>query len=738
MKFVEEIEDRIELDTIQGESHEMGIELNAKAFQILSANLYKNKVRAVIRELSTNAWDAHVDAGTEDVPFDVQLPTLFDNTFRIRDYGTGMDEKTIFEVFNCMFRSTKTDTNKATGMLGLGSKTPFAYTDQVTWVSYTDGVKKVYNSLVGASGRPSMRLVHAEETDEPNGLEIMFTVDSEDCYNFESEAKIVYPWFRRGAMPKFLNTNLKAEDLHAKLEKVADNAYIMRDSTCFPSTEYSVYVIQGNVAYPLEDKFMSPEVKEVSNALNPKPSGYGYTYGQKQLLFLEVPIGTVDFVPSREQLTGSEANYERINPHIENLMEQFLDHYRKEMVDVHTDLQALKYRYENRDSLNEFFFNKICKEKDLDVRFKHKVYNTPDFTSLLHKLGAENSHIDGKPTGRDKWGHDNLFEIDMRAFIDKDGKKTGEVRKRISCIDHDKVMSTSAYLSLVLVDDTKRYRSKMKNYFSSTSRFIVLKNSDEYPDLVTKLEGALGHLCKVVRTSDMPDVYKQRAKNGNRTRYRWFNNLRLPMGSKDLKTLDDMGVDPDEEFYYVKQHNNHVCGASFGHFSRDVFKKMFHAGLVETEQLVAIALSRDEEKLQKAFPNAKPLFETVKEAFEDSYTRDEMAEEAVFSQSLWKYSDNFDKLNKIFAGLDDEEILEYNLGEEFIKARDGMKGNVYDAMIQIVNVRAIFQDLPTSEDSYGSKYIDTVVDNEYPIIDSISSYRITGKIPENLRAMLRK
>ena len=47
------------------------IEATAKAFSILSDQLYSNKVRAVIRELSTNAYDSHVDAGNGSKSFEV-------------------------------------------------------------------------------------------------------------------------------------------------------------------------------------------------------------------------------------------------------------------------------------------------------------------------------------------------------------------------------------------------------------------------------------------------------------------------------------------------------------------------------------------------------------------------------------------------------------------------------------------------------------------------------------------
>ena len=62
------------------------IEATAKAFSILADQLYSNKVRAVISELSTNAYDSHVDAGNGSKPFEVHLPSNMEPTFSVRDY----------------------------------------------------------------------------------------------------------------------------------------------------------------------------------------------------------------------------------------------------------------------------------------------------------------------------------------------------------------------------------------------------------------------------------------------------------------------------------------------------------------------------------------------------------------------------------------------------------------------------------------------------------------------------
>ena len=43
------------------EESKFSIEASAKAFFILSDGLYSNKIKAVVRELSTNAYDSHVE-----------------------------------------------------------------------------------------------------------------------------------------------------------------------------------------------------------------------------------------------------------------------------------------------------------------------------------------------------------------------------------------------------------------------------------------------------------------------------------------------------------------------------------------------------------------------------------------------------------------------------------------------------------------------------------------------------
>ena len=107
------------------------INASSKAFKILSSGLYQNKIRAIVRELSTNALDAHIEAKNSD-PFVVHLPTSFEPFFSIQDFGTGLSEEDVLNLYTSYFSSTKTSSDDYIGALGLGSKSPFSYVDSFT------------------------------------------------------------------------------------------------------------------------------------------------------------------------------------------------------------------------------------------------------------------------------------------------------------------------------------------------------------------------------------------------------------------------------------------------------------------------------------------------------------------------------------------------------------------------------------------------------------------------------
>ena len=285
------------------------IEATAKAFKILSDGLYSNKIKAVVRELSTNAYDSHVDAGCREKPFEVQLPTRLDPTFSIRDYGTGLSYEDCMDLYTTYFRSNRTDSNDAVGCLGLGSKSPFAYADQFLVESFFNGTHYTFSSYQGDNGEPVFALLESQETSQPNGLKVTLAVKEDDCWDFEDEAKNIYQHFN--VRP---NVNLDIEYQEREVLVNGNNWKIYKSG-------YDNNVIMGQVCYPIDlDQF---EYGTETYKLLDNCNGFEIT----------VNIGDVDITPSRESLSYNNRTKENLFTILQEALAELSDNISKSVSD---------------------------------------------------------------------------------------------------------------------------------------------------------------------------------------------------------------------------------------------------------------------------------------------------------------------------------------------------------------------------------------------------------------------
>ena len=82
-----------------GESSNFRIAMNAKAFRVLSDNMYQDKIGSIVRELSCNAADSHTMAKNTDRAITIHVPDQFEPWFTVRDYGVGLSPESITNVF---------------------------------------------------------------------------------------------------------------------------------------------------------------------------------------------------------------------------------------------------------------------------------------------------------------------------------------------------------------------------------------------------------------------------------------------------------------------------------------------------------------------------------------------------------------------------------------------------------------------------------------------------------------
>ena len=250
-------------------------------------DLYSDPELAVIREYSTNAVDSHAEAGHSD-PIEVELPSSLRPVFIVRDHGVGMSLETINEQFSKYGWSSKRESDAAVGMLGLGCKSALAYTSQFTLVSNHDGLQVTALITREEDGGGAVQVVDTCATDLPNGVEVRIPVKYVD--SFVKRAMAFFRFWDRGTV---LVDGVEPEPIWERSDTlVLDPDVIL--VTGHGGIEQD-YVVMGGVPYPVRYPF---------EGLTPNNAS--------RKAIVRVPIGTVNFAPSREALQDTKRTKEAL------------------------------------------------------------------------------------------------------------------------------------------------------------------------------------------------------------------------------------------------------------------------------------------------------------------------------------------------------------------------------------------------------------------------------------------
>ena len=323
---------------------EFDIEKNAKAFKILSSNIYSDKYAALIRELSCNAYDSHIEAGKQDVPFEVHIPTDREPWLHVRDFGIGLDEEQVRGLYSTYFKSTKADSNDFTGAMGLGSKSPFAYTDQFTVTAIKDGMKKTFLVFLSETSTPALTKISEEPTSDCNGVTVRVEVKTgyyESRY-FEQAARKTLCWFDK--IPTITGPhNFSVES--AVVEKFVDYFGDEHDDWFIDRNMNGIYALQGNVLYPIK--------KDICR------DGFDTAiFSNLRGLVLKFPIGSVDFAASREELSYDKRTTANLYLMLDAMRDHYEDRMEKHLKTFKTAWEASVSLYSTRDPLVSMLYDK--------------------------------------------------------------------------------------------------------------------------------------------------------------------------------------------------------------------------------------------------------------------------------------------------------------------------------------------------------------------------------------------
>lgn len=242
--------------TSQGNIQSQNFTINAtpEAFALLAGG-YTDIIGSIIRELSSNAADAHNEVNKKYLPFDIYLPNMISPEFKIRDYGPGMSKDDVINIFSSMFTSTKRDNNDNIGGFGIGGKTPLAYhTKTMTIECYQQNVKTTYLAFINDEGYPSINILGEQATEKPTGFMLKFPVKDDDFNSFNTKTKeqlkyfVVKPTiYGVNNTTDFFKTNKSAD-----VDIIKETNYTIEYSSSRYYNNNGVTVIQGGIGYSVK------------------------------------------------------------------------------------------------------------------------------------------------------------------------------------------------------------------------------------------------------------------------------------------------------------------------------------------------------------------------------------------------------------------------------------------------------------------------------------------------------
>jgi hypothetical protein len=413
------------------ESKAIGLEASDKIFTIIFSSLYKNIAQSIVRELWTNAYDSHCEAGVKDKPFRCQLPTQLDPTFTVRDFGTGMDHDKVMNHYGTAGSSDRDKSNDYVGALGIGSKSPLSYTDSFTVKAFNGTDVRIYAVHLDEDNCPHISHTATFESEEPQGIEISFAAASHDSHDFELAArKVAFGFDTKPDVP-----GVEFDNPEPIFE--ADNVSVFKNSQvqylATGSYRTTFFIKMGTVLYP----YVPEQDYRVSrNGL----------FNSNLTVVIEAPLGAVNFIPSREELRMTDKTKSYISDTMHELEEGFFGIIADEVAKAKNSLQ--KHRAFTRwvGILTEFklkqFIATLGLKEAINLHFL-TVKGLPVDMKMLTAKGLEHTFTirSREPALQVSWN-----SLSKTYFIiDNNPKRTVRAHRRCLLFAQEKNVELSAY-----------------------------------------------------------------------------------------------------------------------------------------------------------------------------------------------------------------------------------------------------------------------------------------------------
>lgn len=326
----------------------------------LLRNNYSNTILATIRETYANAVDANKEGGLSPECIEVKSPTSFDQTFSVRDYGSGLSRDQIFNLYSKFGKSTKRNSNSLIGGYGIGRFAPLSYKDSFTVSSYYNGIKSIYSLYISEENDTKIDEVFSEPTSKANGICISVGVAKNDLTKFNEEMSSFFSNFE--ILPKFLNIQnhiIKPEivifgvDWQIRKSFNGHSNYAVGDQG----------IVMGGIYYPI-----NPELVDFKN-----DDDYAWTIYLNKLVFI-ADIGSVSLHHSRETLEYNKTTKAYLKSRYQAFCKEFTDSIKNKIAQFDCLRDAMSYYKDINHTFPRKAFDKL-ESQDVFVFKDYKITN---------------------------------------------------------------------------------------------------------------------------------------------------------------------------------------------------------------------------------------------------------------------------------------------------------------------------------------------------------------------------
>lgn len=317
-----------------------GVGNAALVLETLRKNMYSDPIRSLVQEIGCNARDANVEAGRQDRPIVIKLPTAFEPTLEISDCGVGISPERAELIYTQFGMSTKRDTNDQLGKFGYGSKVPWAYSDAFTVVTrsvddvyedeqgevtYSQLVERHWLAYIDESKLGKLDLLTTNPLDKgETGTTISVAVKPSDASRFKEVVKELFRYWK--VKPEIKgDSSFKWDDE----EVVLSGKNWRLDRNC-----HETKIVLDGIPYPVNVSMFTR-----NSAFNSRTHTIDNLIRDGVVIFIDG--GEIPVTASREAIDYREGVVDKIRSHCSNIVNEVEQNQQKEIDKCKTYWEAV-------------------------------------------------------------------------------------------------------------------------------------------------------------------------------------------------------------------------------------------------------------------------------------------------------------------------------------------------------------------------------------------------------------